>query len=160
MGKFRFSLLTLMGLVAFAGMGLAAMINPSPLWASFLVTLKVGTLILAMVGAVFAGGRLRVFCIGFLLCSGSYLVLIHGPWFDKHIAPYLVTTRLLEYLEPKVISPSEQRHVFLRTPTGGQTSIGGPRLLQLVGHSFTTLLFGFIGGLLAQYVSTTRERKP
>src|SRR5580704_16254064 len=99
---FRFSLAGLMGLVIACGVGFAALSSNSPLWSDVVMTLVLGTLFTAVLGAVYRRKRDRAFWCGFLLFGWGYMILAFGPWFQTEIRPHLITTPLLDFLHGRI----------------------------------------------------------
>ena len=52
MGRFRFTLATLMGAVALVAVGVAALRSPTALWASFVILVALGAICGATVGEI------------------------------------------------------------------------------------------------------------
>src|SRR5262249_20386454 len=79
--------------------GLAALRDPSELWASALFTLTILTLLVSVLGTVARRGASRMAFLGFTLFGSSYLILAFGPWPwvnpDGLRPPPLVTRMLL-----------------------------------------------------------------
>lgn len=85
--------------VPLAGFGLAAMRRNDPRWSSAFEALTIALLAIAALGTVLARGRGRVAWAAFALLGGSYLGF--ATW-SGH-APMLPTTRLLEWLGPRLV---------------------------------------------------------
>ena len=91
----RFSILGLLGLVAFAALGCAALQNSNDVWRTCLYSLAVGSLIAALVPAVLLTGRKRAFWIAFALVGWGYH--LQFTWLLKGESE-LLTAKLLNYL--------------------------------------------------------------
>ena len=176
MRRFRFSLASLMSSVLVIAVACAALRYASELWASVVFTLTVGLLLGATLCVVFRGGDARAFCLGFVLFGGGYLFVVFGPWFRGNASPQppaLLTTRLLEYLHPKL-----SQTVTLPGSGSGTNLVTlqllidenihpGPRTVvvpswehfQQVGHSLLALIIALVGGVLARYFCTA-PREP
>lgn len=179
MGKFRFTLLSLMVLVAFSAVGLAALVNASELWASATFTVTVSVLLVAILGIVLPRRESsRAFCAGLTVVGWGYMLIVFSPWFrpESNLGPApLLTTKLLEYLYDKVTEAPAVAGASKQFPRGSMaariralqrgSALRGAlstsrKHFQQVGHSLLGLFFAFLGGLLARYLYTTQEAKP
>ena len=91
-------LAALMFAVLFVAVGLAALRDPSELWASSLFSLTLVLLLVAMLGTVAHRGATRVAFLGFTLFAGTYLLLAFSPWpwiNDDGLRPPQLVTGLL-----------------------------------------------------------------
>jgi hypothetical protein len=80
MRRFQFSILGLIGLMTFVGIGCAAMVNASAAWCSAVAIFLMLALLNSIVGAICRRGRERVYWIGFLVFGwGSLLLLFENP---------------------------------------------------------------------------------
>jgi hypothetical protein len=91
----RFRIRTLIAAVAALAVSLAAIRGASELWASALFSLVLGILGASVLAFVLRNGRERAGWLGSALFGWGHLVLVYGPWFDAHVAPYLITTKML-----------------------------------------------------------------
>jgi hypothetical protein len=82
MKRLQFSILTLLGTVTLAGLGCAALVNASPLWAAIVVSGTVLALLTATLGAFYGQSGARVFCGGFAVFGWAYLVLSTGMFHE------------------------------------------------------------------------------
>ena len=105
MNGVRFSIASLLAWVALLGVGVAALRSGAPLWASFLFSLAIGTLTVAILAGVYRRGKRRAFWVGFASCGWVYLLLALGPWSESLVAPFLITTAILDLIYPKVVPP-------------------------------------------------------
>jgi hypothetical protein len=91
------------------GVGLAALRDPSELWASALFTLTLLALLVSVLGTVARRGASQMAFLGFALFGGSYLVLAFGPWAwvnpDGLRPPPLVTRMLLAHVRESKVGP-------------------------------------------------------
>lgn len=98
MRRMRFTIAALMTCVLLAAIGLAALRDPSQMWASAIFSMTVVCLLVSVLAAVARGGAARLACLGFLLFAGTYLVLSFGPWAwfnSEGLRPPPLITRLL-----------------------------------------------------------------
>lgn len=98
----RFSIAALMGFVFAFGVGLGALRYPSKLWASFLISIALGAMVVALLGAAFHRGLPQKFWAGYAITGWLYLLMIFGPWFERAVSPYLFTTACLDLIYPHV----------------------------------------------------------
>lgn len=80
MTRFRMSIAGVMLLMLPVAVGLAALRDPSELWASVLFTVTLLALLVSVLGTVARRGPARLAFFGFVLFGASYLVLAFGPW--------------------------------------------------------------------------------
>jgi hypothetical protein len=165
----RFTILGMMALVGFAGVGLVGLRSATPLWASAVFTLALATLTAATVGA--AMGRRT--CLGFAIFGWAYLLAVFGLWPEANgvTAPPFLTKALLDYLQPDTNTPavmtvdpgprgeSATEVTQVVSIPGGPGSIArlGPfsgRVInrlhyRRIGHSLAAVLCGLLGSLVA-----------
>lgn len=98
MSRPRFSIAGLMGLVVVVAVGVAALRSGSEDWAGIVLTLTLGLLGAAVLGAIYRTGPRRAFWVGFALFGWGYLALTYAPWFGSEVGPRLATTRGLDLL--------------------------------------------------------------
>src|SRR5262245_19582567 len=99
MGSLRFSLASLVGVVAALAFGLAALRSANQLWASAVFSLTLVLLLAAVLGVSFGHGPGRVYWGGFAIFGWAYLALALGPGFTNVVGPHLLTTKLLTAAE-------------------------------------------------------------
>ena len=97
----RFSIRTLMALIAGSAVGLAALRNANELWARVMMMLAVGLVCVAGLWAILLRGRERAWWLGFAVLGCAYLSVSLSPLRSR-----LSTTHLLEYVHAKVVSSS------------------------------------------------------
>ena len=97
MGYTRVSVAALMALVAFTGLGFAALRTPSELWADTIFSLLLATLSAGLLAALLLPREDRAFWLGFTLFGWGYAVFCFGPWSRTEVAPHLITTELLAF---------------------------------------------------------------
>ena len=103
----RFSIAALMGFVFVFGVGLAAFRYPNKLWASFLLSITLGALVVGLLGAVFHRGLPQKFWAGYAIVGWLYLLLSLSPWIAELVSPYLFTTACLDLIYPHVAAPEQ-----------------------------------------------------
>jgi hypothetical protein len=95
--KFRFSLLGLLGLTTLCGLAAGALVQPSSLWLSLIVSLTVLAIIVQTVRVLLAEGQSRAAAVGWLLFAVSYLAIALGPWLSANLGPQLATSRGIDF---------------------------------------------------------------
>src|SRR5262245_18485591 len=96
----RFSLISLMVMVAYVALACAALRYATDLWSSGMFTLAVVLQMVALLCTVFRREQTRAAWIGFLVFGGGYLLLTCGPW--SHEGSDLVTSQGLVWLGEKM----------------------------------------------------------
>jgi hypothetical protein len=176
--RLRFTIAGLMALVLIVGVGFAGLRAASLLWASALFTLAVALLAAAIVGSLVCRGRSRMGWLGFAVFGWTYLLATFWLWPERNgvTAPPFLTKPLLDALRP-----SSGTGAFMTYDTGPQgemsmeplTIVGmgaagtgnmvtmnpfSGRVFNLhhyrrIGHTLAAILFGFVGALLAAWLS-------
>lgn len=100
----RISMAGLTGTIALIAVGLACLMFASSPWAGAVFSITLGFLSLAPLGIIYRRGERRAFWIGAALCGWSYMIFSSGPWFVDHVQHRLVTTKLLRWAYPWLIS--------------------------------------------------------
>ncbi len=90
--------------------GLAALRDPSEMWASALFSLTILALLVSALGIAARRGASRMAFLGFTLFGGTYLILAFGPWAwvnrDGLRPPPLVTRMLLDWMQESQVGPA------------------------------------------------------
>ncbi len=97
----RFSIRTLMALIAGCAVGVAALRNADELWARVMMMVTLGLLCVAGLWAILLRGRERACWLGFAVLGCAYLSASLSPLRSR-----LSTTHLLEYVHARVVSSS------------------------------------------------------
>lgn len=100
MPRARYSIASLVVLIAVSAFALAALRQHTPLWASAAFTGMLGVLLAASIGAFRADEPRRTFWLGFALCGWVYGIVTFAPGADTTLAPQLLTTQLVEKFAP------------------------------------------------------------
>ena len=98
MRRIRFSIASLLGLVLFVAVAVAALREADDLWDTGLFTLAVSLLLASVLLAVHRTDQERAFWLGFALVGWSYLIASLIP----QVGSRLLTTKALLYLDSKV----------------------------------------------------------
>jgi hypothetical protein len=87
--RFRVTIAGLMLCVLYLGFALAALTNPTPLWAEAWLTAALAVLAVAVLGAIYSGQRhRRVFWGGFAIVGGGFMALNLFPANPPHLLPW------------------------------------------------------------------------
>ncbi len=96
----RFSIGTLLAIIAILGVAMAALRSPSYLWAGVTFTLALLAVMAAVVCAVAARGVRRAYWLGFSLFGGTYLAICTVPGLHDTVCPRLATEALFDFIYP------------------------------------------------------------
>ena len=172
-----FSLRTMLLVVAVVAVGIVGLTTRNIWWASVITTLTWATIAAMIVGAIVCRGARRYFSIGFGVTAGCYLLITLSLMFEPFTRT-MVTNRLIgvawrsldvprpeEGSDPYRYSESSQHEDVEEYAMLGYIVVGETgemrqwarelRSFFIVGHCLWALLFGFLGALLANYL--TRE---
>jgi hypothetical protein len=116
MSRFRFSIASLLALIVFVAVGLAALQAASDAWDGGVFSLALLTLLTSTLLAVHRMGRERAFWLGFTLFGSAYIMASLMP----NVEPRLPSTRGLAYLDAKVSDRMD-------TVTWSSVATGGSR---------------------------------
>jgi len=112
MRRFRFTIAQLATFVVFVAVAAAALREASELWDGAVFTLVLGLLVTSVVLAIHRAGARRAFWLGFAVVGSAYL----GASLVPAIAPRLLTTKGLAYLDSKTQRQTVFQRVLLRWP--------------------------------------------
>ncbi|MEX2121209.1 MAG: hypothetical protein WD847_16570 [Pirellulales bacterium] len=156
----KFSLLTLLGAVAVAAVGCAALSHPVQGSAMAVFTAAILLLFGAVLAAICCGAAARLFWLGFAILGWGYLLLV---WvcLENELEPntdgrILATTWGLDELAEATLEPwnlEEGGRVYIHRKV-----IAAWRCLLQIGHTLWALVFAFVGGVLARWLYVRRER--
>ncbi len=123
----RFSIASGLTLIAILAVALAALRNPSYLWANVTYSLALGAVVVAFVNAVYSREAGRAYWLGFSLCGGIYLTVCSVPVLRDSVCSRLLTETILDFLYPH-LSPASS------TPSSSTvaSTSGGGSLPELV----------------------------
>jgi hypothetical protein len=100
----RFSIASVLAVIAILAVALAALRNPSYLWANATFSFVLGALVVAVVNVVYGRNAGRAYWLGFSLCGGVYIAVCTVPGLRDSVCPRLVTEVVLDFLYP-VLAP-------------------------------------------------------
>jgi hypothetical protein len=96
MNRFRVTIRSAMALVVFAGVGFAALRDPSVWWVGIVLACLIGLLLTACVGAMYRTGRERAFWLGIVVFGAGYLLLAEVLSRDGTGNPVAFINRVLD----------------------------------------------------------------
>jgi len=175
MDRAQLSLADLMAAVLFIALGLAALLNPTALWASALFMLTVALLSAAILGAIACRGKTRMTWAGVAIFGWIYLGIAFGPLPNGNgtTIPALPTMVVYEYtLHNNLVPQSKAAYkdvIFNNTNQAESlldkaTLTGKPRVfvdvmhLKRVVHSLGAVIFAFIGGIVGRVLYSRDAR--
>lgn len=180
MRRFRFSIASLLGVVLFISVALAALRASTDVWDGCLLGLVLLILLTAILLAVHWTERRRAYWLGFALFGWTYLIASMIP----PIGSRLPTTKGLAYLGTRWISPLPAGMIYFDSDNDGSldlfvaggsptdpslfgldlfgaavpttnpalfiTTIGTPKSFVRIGHTLLALVMAIIGGRLSR----------
>jgi hypothetical protein len=171
MRRFRFHLGTIVIVVLFIGVGIAALRESNEIWDSGIFSVTFGVFLVSILLAIHRTERRRAFWLGFALFGWIYLVLTLMP----SIEPRLITTTALTLLDSNMprsspagfpdIDYNENGSIdlFVANNTVGRwNSLVGTSLKRSsgtghfvrIGHSLFAVVAALLGGQLSRYLNT------
>ena len=97
-GRPKRTIVSLMWVVAFFALTVAALRTPSDLMSSSLFSLAVGFVAVSGLCSLSLSGGARQAYAGAALIAFGYQVLVFAPWFSTDVRAHLISTNLLDYL--------------------------------------------------------------
>lgn len=101
MGKLRFSMGTLIGVVVAIGVGLGALKSANAWIADLTTAVVVGALLFAILGIAYSQGNVRRFWTGFAVFGWAFLVL-NNAGFQQYVGSYMSANGVLRFLHSKM----------------------------------------------------------
>jgi hypothetical protein len=101
MRRIRFHLGTMLLIVLLVGIGFAALRESNEIWDSSVFGLSLGVLLISILLAIHRTEKRRAYWLGFALFGSAYLGLSLVPSIESR----LITTKVLAYLDSKVLRP-------------------------------------------------------
>jgi hypothetical protein len=175
MKRVRFTLGELILMVVVVAIGLAAIRSGSPAWAGAMLSITFFAMICSLLGVILGRGTRRVYWSGFGLLGWSYLLLMYVPWLHENVGQFLLAPNLFEYLD-EVLHADPQGGggrggglaslplgVLGASATGGgftgPSGAGAFSDLVRIGMAMEALLWAFLGGWVACYFASGRDRE-
>jgi hypothetical protein len=168
MGRFRITIARLLQVIAYCGVGFAAVRSPSWIWASTVFSLVVASLAAATLTAVYRLGARRAFWTGFAFCGWLYLGLSSYPWSGSNLSPLIVTSALMDLAYPTIGGTGGGGGSGLVTQSiweyWSQPPLNAspfnwvvPEPFRVICHALLTPIVALLGGLLARRLYRTRD---
>ena len=164
--RLQFSLLGVMGIVAFVAFACASLASPSFFWTSIVWTTAVAILAISVVAAIARHGESRCFWASFALVGWGYMALTLGPWFDDNTGELLPTRLLLDSIGLRlgyfVPDHTEIPGIWVNLPYAqGQSpsrDVFHYVLFLVSGHSLIAIMVALGAGFLGRVLYVSRER--
>jgi hypothetical protein len=179
----RFSLATLIGIVAVIALGLAGMLSGSRLWLMLASTATLAVLLAAILASWLFSGIERAFWVGFALFGWTYLIMVSWDWVGGQIGHDLTVgiseaaERILPDVKPPPFPfglPTVPPSVSTSSPTrisvpsaalnqGDYIELSRQRQIKIgnfvqIGRMMGSLCFGMLGGWLGRVLAKRAER--
>ena len=173
----RITIAHLILVILVAAVGLAAIRSGSASWAGAMFSITFFAMICSLLGVALARGMRRIYWSGFATLGWGYLILMFAPWLDGKVGEYLLAPNLFAHLYD-VLHPDPQAGGGLQSlppeilgaaATGGAFGGGGgvpawvraqeQSTLVRIGVAIEALLWAFLGGWVACYFASTRDRE-
>ena len=148
----RFSILTLLGLVAIAGASCAALLNSSYALGRVFVTACFLVLLTSFLGIIYRSDQRRAFWVGFAIFGWGYFMAYWG----------IVINGISGELAPGIAIEYAARQLSDTLPHEGRRFSGNAkdsRPFRTIGHSLANLVVAMGGGWLGWYFYAHGERK-
>jgi hypothetical protein len=159
----RFSIATLLFIIAATAIALAALCRPSWLAANAIFSLLLASLAVAWIVMCHSKAGKRAFWAGYLAFGSLYAFLSMAHWIDERIGHHLITTTLIDLaypLIPPMAKPSNNSEPSWEqwTSTPNDEGVFHKRMhiyvkttdtFLVIGHSIFALLAATAGGFLA-----------
>lgn len=174
----RISIQKSLAAIAVLALSFAGLRYPTFGWARGLFTLSLGTLVLALLAALFQRKSKRAFWLGYLVGGTAYLLVLMVPWHTllkeawgdegDDSGSLIITTPALDAFflrcvgshlkfadrpSPEYIDPLafllEYDAMLIETRRYNSRILGSTATFRQIGHSLITLLAGLAGGLYA-----------
>jgi hypothetical protein len=187
---FRFSIRQLLVWTAFVALACVALRSSTQIWISGMHAAALGSLVVAILLAIYRSGPTRAYWVGFAICGWLYVAVLCFSWslqeLRRHVIPFdqdqLLTTwlskRAYQYAYPYTaqrpqVAPFGGGMGGMGMGMGGgmggsffpaapPLTAGGVPEHEFVNtaHAFWTLLLAACGGGLSRWLFLTREREP
>jgi hypothetical protein len=101
----RFSIASLLVVIGILGVALAALRNPSYLWANVTFSVAFALLIVAIINAIYGSGARRAYWLGFTICGGAYFAVCSMPGLRDSVCLRLASEVVFDLLYPNFSPP-------------------------------------------------------
>jgi hypothetical protein len=153
----RFSLFSLLVSVGVVAVGVAALVNCTPLWLSSMATLSLGGLLVAISVALHGSGSRRAFALGCITWGLVYLGAIYfvlereNSGMGKLATTYLLKTVYAEVAQPVETPPTPHMPGSFFGPNGTFYSPDHDTFMQ-IGQLLWAWLFAVCGGVAGRLI--------
>lgn len=167
MNWIRFHLASVMALVLFVAVSLAALRSASPAWASMLFTLATALPLAAILKAVSCRGVERLPWIGFAIFGLGYLSVTFHSWLNQGTGlrfPLTLPAVALENFAPYTNPAVADSIAMITPPVAGGGRAAARRLEQQRSAylsccgSLSTLFFALLGAILGRALATSSRQ--
>jgi hypothetical protein len=179
MRRFRFSVAGLMAVILLLAVGMAALRDPTILWASAIFTAAVILFAASLLAAMAHRGAQRFSWAGMAVFGWSYLIISFGPWPGNSVGPPpLLPSSLLDHFQEYIVSDGKTRYytsgiyIDYYKGTSGIRGSGPPTaapppggfknvdvtVYSQTGHPLGAMLFGIMGAFAGRFFAARRER--
>lgn len=171
----RFSIVTLLGLVAFAAFGCSGLLFASPVWVGIVFTMVAVSLLTSYLGILLLRKGPQAFSIGFALFGTLYLLACLLPQTGKMTSPAFEQLHKAVRREAKPVqaAPVAAGTGYGAGYSGGSPMMYAPSMMSTPGVSYepsqtdflrfgqmlSVLLVAVIGGFVARYFYGLRQKQ-
>lgn len=161
----QFSIMTIIVVLAYTGVFMAALINPTVNLRDLVFALTAGTLLVVILKVVVGPRNNRANCLGFTLFAWAYFFsfISSAEYNGTRLYKILPTQKVLVYFQPYLIR-REDPHIALAR-VGRVTSLEAhfrwEEMLDCYyfsGHLASTLVFGVLGSAISTRISRRQNR--
>lgn len=162
MKPFRVTIAAFLGIIAVASVGLMAMREGKPVWASVTFCLTLAFLLVASLVAIVGPGERRPGATGFALFGWIYLATVFGPWGKLEIPPmpqeWLAGELVLRVYPNALAKEVRTGATWTSTTISPPTSPWNEALISFhqAAHSLGALLFAALGLVAARWIARSR----
>jgi hypothetical protein len=120
----RYSIANLLAVIGILGVAMAALRNPSYLWANLTFSVSLAALAVAVLNTIYGQGARRAYWLGFTVVGGAYFAVCWVPGLHESVCPRLVTEVIFDHLYPVVAPPEPPPAQFMATGRMGNQMMG------------------------------------
>lgn len=153
--KGALSVKRMMAIVLVSGAGMAALVDPTPVWSDLFLFVTTVVLLTATLGALFHRGPRRIAWTGFSLFGWFYFLLYFAPLFASRTGLLIPTNRLYQWGFEKLHPLHEMVAQARSRPAVRNVYHEMAENFYQSAHLQATLLFALLGAFLA--LSVTRQ---
>jgi hypothetical protein len=179
MRRIRFSVAGLMAVILLLAVGMAALRDPTELWASAIFTAAVTLFAASIMGAMTCRGVARFSWTGMAVFGWVYVICSFGSLMVNSVGmPPLLPSSLLDQLQEHIISDGKSPYIgdidwknhvnsSVQWHRNASTTTAWPATgrrrvnltaYQQTGHSLGAMLFGILGAFVGRFFGGRRGR--